>query len=229
VKERRGMAIEKNMQGDLPQIARTAFVHPTAALIGHVIVGKHVFIAPYAVLRADEPTPEDKVAPIIIHDRVNIQDGVVIHALAGSEVRVGPKTSLAHGALVHGPAILGRNCFVGFKSIVFKATLGNGSILMHNVLIENSIVPDNYSIPSGEVVRCENDLFHLVKVDAKLRAFANTIALTNITLARNYSNAARDRRLGPGRMPLVKKNTSGRIVPGYWENRERQLGWRGGK
>ncbi|NTW88556.1 MAG: carbonate dehydratase [Desulfobulbaceae bacterium] len=181
------MAIEKNTNGDYPEISRSAFIHQTAVLIGNIVVGKNVFIGPYAVIRADEPTIQKKVMPIIIGDGVNIQDGVIIHALAGSEVRVDSKTSLAHGALIHGPALIGRNCFIGFKSIVFRATVGDGSIVMHNSLVENCVIPNNCSIPSSGSIRSDQDLHNLIKVDKKLRAFADTIILTNINLALQYT------------------------------------------
>jgi carbonic anhydrase/acetyltransferase-like protein (isoleucine patch superfamily) len=58
-----------------PEVDDSAFVHPLAAVIGHVVIGKKVFVAPFASVRGDEGHP------IFLGDESNVQDGVVIHAL----------------------------------------------------------------------------------------------------------------------------------------------------
>jgi carbonic anhydrase len=117
----------RNHAGDKPVVAATATIHPSAVVIGNVLIGEKVFVGPNAVIRADEPCPAGKVEAIVIESEVNIQDGVIIHALGGSPVRIGKGSSLAHGAVIHGPCSVGENCFVGFKTVVFKADLGQGS------------------------------------------------------------------------------------------------------
>src|SRR5690606_6364259 len=93
--------IRKNPSGDLPVIAVTAFVDPTAILCGKVIVEDFVFIGPYAVIRADETDEAGNMEPIVIGERSNIQDGVVIHSKDGAAVIVGKRVSIAHRAIVH--------------------------------------------------------------------------------------------------------------------------------
>ena len=70
------MGLESNSLGHYPDIARTACVHPTAVLVGRVIVEEGVLIGPQAVVRADEPGPDGTVKPILIGREANIQDGV---------------------------------------------------------------------------------------------------------------------------------------------------------
>ena len=81
----------------------SAYVDPTAQLIGNVRVGENVFVGPNAVIRADEPGTNGKVQPIMIEAESNIQDGVLIHSMGGASVRIGPKASIAHGVVIHGP------------------------------------------------------------------------------------------------------------------------------
>ncbi len=180
------MPIERNPAGHRPRIARTAYVHATAVLIGNIVVGKNAFIGPLAVLRADESAGHGPVAPIIIGSRVNVQDGVIIHALGGTSVRVGSGTSLAHGALIHGPAAIGRNCFIGFRSMVFRATVGEGSVVLHDCHIENARLRRLSQVPSRTTILSPRDLVYAGRASKALRAFASGISRTNIRHARHY-------------------------------------------
>jgi len=75
--------ILENHAGDRPRIAPTAWVHPTAVVIGNVEIADRVLIDPNAVIRADEPGPDGTVGMIALEAEVNVQDGVIIHALGG--------------------------------------------------------------------------------------------------------------------------------------------------
>ncbi|MDY6896190.1 MAG: carbonic anhydrase, partial [Thermotogota bacterium] len=59
----------------LPEVDSSAFIHPVAAVIGHVFIGKRVMVAPFASVRGDEGQP------IFVGDESNVQDGVILHAL----------------------------------------------------------------------------------------------------------------------------------------------------
>ena len=130
--------IGKNVQTDFsskvcdPVIDPTAYVHPMGAVIGNVIIGKNVFVAPFAAVRGDEGQP------LHVGDDSNVQDGVVIHALETEEhgkpveknlmevggkkyaVYVGNRVSLAHQVQIHGPAVVLDDSFVGMKVLVFR-------------------------------------------------------------------------------------------------------------
>ncbi len=175
--------IYRNHAGDKPVVHPTATIHPSAVVIGNVQIGEKVFVGPNAVIRADEPCPEGKVEAIVIESEVNIQDGVIIHALGGSPVHIGNGVSLAHGSVIHGPCHVGNSCFVGFKSVVFKARIGEGVVIQHQALVEGVEIPDRMHVPSMAGVLTEADVQALKPVTAELSAFAEKVRKTNVFLA----------------------------------------------
>jgi len=189
------MVLESNANGDSPQIARTAYVHQSATLMGRVIVGEKVFVGPHAVLRADEPGPGGTVEPIVVGEGANVQDCVVVHALGGTGVMIGPGSSVAHAAVIHGPCEIGPHCFVGFGSVVFNATLGDGVIVMHRTLVEGVTVPSGLHVPSMTAVRYEEDVRRLTRAPVDIVAFAQKISRTNILLVEAELNTRTSRRL----------------------------------
>jgi len=123
------MAIVKELNGKKPIVGQRCFLAENAALIGEVTIGDDCSIWYGTVLRGD-------VNPIVIGDRVNIQDGAVIHTLyKRSVVEIGNDVSVGHNAVIHG-AKIGNNVLVGM-----------GAILM-----DNTVVPDNTVIGAGAVV-----------------------------------------------------------------------------
>jgi carbonic anhydrase/acetyltransferase-like protein (isoleucine patch superfamily) len=175
--------IYRNHAGDKPVVHPTATIHPSAVVIGNVQIGEKVFVGPNAVIRADEPCPEGKVEAIVIESEVNIQDGVIIHALGGSPVHIGNGVSLAHGAVIHGPCHVENNCFVGFKSVVFNARIGEGVVIQHQALVEGVEIPYRTHVPSMAGVLTEADVHALKPVTAELSAFAEKVRKTNVFLA----------------------------------------------
>lgn len=185
------MGFGQNTVGNHPQVARTACVHSSAVLIGNVHVGPKAFVGPNAVIRADEPGPDGKVAPIVIGEGSNVQDCVVIHALGGTRVEIAPGTSIAHGAVIHGPCDVGEGCFVGFNSVVFKATLGKGVIVLHQALVEAVTVPEGLCVPSMRAVRSQEEVLALAPAEADLSAFVEKVQKTNVLLAEAWGNRKR--------------------------------------
>lgn len=175
--------IHTNHAGQAPKIDQTAYIHSSAVIIGNVQIGAKVFVGPNAVIRADEPCAVGKVETIVIESEVNIQDGVIIHALGGSTVRIGKGASLAHGSVVHGPCDVGENCFIGFKSVVFNATLGCGVVIQHQALVEGVTFPECLHLPSMTAVLTEEDIRSLSPVSLELAAFADKVRRTNTFLA----------------------------------------------
>jgi carbonic anhydrase/acetyltransferase-like protein (isoleucine patch superfamily) len=160
----------------MPKINETAFVHPFAIVIGDCHLGQMVYMAPTAVCR------EDVGMPIVIKDYSNIGNGVILHAVEthfgehkidgmafsidgkklmandtefdnGYPLFVGSRVSLAHGAMVHGPAWIGNNTFVGMESTIFNAKIGNNvSIGVASTITGDVEVPDNRYLPPGSVI-----------------------------------------------------------------------------
>ena len=186
------MGLESNSAGDSPKIALTAFVHPTATLMGRVSIEDRAFVGPHAVLRADEPGPDGTVQPIIVGEEANVQDCVVVHALGGTGVKIGPRSSVSHAAVIHGPCQIGADCFIGFNSVVFNATLGVGVIVMHQALVEGVTIPSELHVPSMIAVRNEEDVRRLARATQEMISFAENVARTNVLLA----TAALDRKTG---------------------------------
>ncbi|MCU0589171.1 MAG: hypothetical protein MUF52_13580 [Syntrophobacteraceae bacterium] len=174
--------IRANQAGDMPRIDDGAYVCSSAIIVGKVEIGSRVFVGPNAVIRADEPGPDGRVQAVIVRDRANIQDGVIVHALGGSSVIIGKGASLAHGAVVHGPCLVGEDCFIGFNSVVFKASLGDGVIVMHLSLVEGVEVPPRVHVPSMSAVRSAADVSRLAPPPAELVGFAGRVRDMNVVL-----------------------------------------------
>ena len=152
--------VRPNPTGDWPKIDPTAFVDPSAQIIGHVRIGPNVYVGPQAVIRADETDAEGKVHPVMIETETNIQDGVLIHTRGGTSVTIGPRSSIAHGVIIHGPCVTGKECFVALRVVLYSATLEEGVWVGIGSIIMRTTVPSHTMIPAGSVVRCENDVRH---------------------------------------------------------------------
>ena len=153
------------------------------ALIGKVLVKEKKFIGPKAVIRADEPGPDGAVEPIVISDDANVQDGVVIHALGGTAVTIGPASSIAHAVVIHGPCEIGTNCFVAFNSVVFNAVLGDGVVVMHHAVVEGVTISSRLFVPSATAICSQQDVQRLEPAPLEVEAFARKVAQTNVSLA----------------------------------------------
>ncbi len=167
-----------------PRISRTAFVDPSATVIGDVVIGDGVYVAPHASVRADEPGSR-----IVIGPQSNIQDNVVIHALGGSSVRIGAGATIAHGAIVHGPCAIGEGCFVGFGAVVFRCTLLDGCVVLHRALVTQAMVPSSRLVGTGVIVDGGLNGTDLPEVPEDLRRFVESVRDVNLELARRYGRA----------------------------------------
>jgi len=152
--------LRPNPSGDWPKVDPTAFVDPSAQIIGNVHIGPKVFVGPQAVIRADEPDKDGKVHPIIIEAETNIQDGVIIHSRGGTKVIIGAKSSIAHGVIIHGPCIIGKGCFIALRSVLYKATLEDEVWVGLGSVILKVTIPSHTMIPAGSVIRSNTDIRH---------------------------------------------------------------------
>ena len=185
------MSLRPNPDGDTPQVDPTAYVDPSAQLIGHVTVGPRAYVGPNAVLRADEVDADGSVKAITIEAESNIQDGVIIHALAGSAVEIGSRTSIAHGAIIHGPCRIGNGCFVGFGATVFKAEVGEGAFLGARAVVEGVDIPGGVFVPSMTCVT-EDNVAELPEVDESQRQFMDKVVRANLKLTEEYLSLSRE-------------------------------------
>jgi carbon dioxide concentrating mechanism protein CcmM len=173
-----------------PDIHHTAYVHAFSNIIGDVRIGENVMIAPGISIRADEGDP------FSIGANTNIQDGVVIHGLEQGRVVgddgkpysvwIGKNSSITHMALIHGPAYVGDNCFIGFRSTVFNAKVGDGCVVMMHALIQDvELAPGKY-VPSGAIITNQEQADRLSDAQPDDRKFAAHIISINDSLRAGY-------------------------------------------
>ncbi|MGO2262579.1 gamma carbonic anhydrase family protein [Halomonas sp.] len=178
--------IRKNPRGDLPKIAPSAFVDPTAIICGLVVVEENVFIGPYAVIRADEVDENGYIDPIVIGANSNIQDCVVIHSKSGAKVTIGQRTSIAHRAIVHGPCTVGSNVFIGFNSVLFNCEVEDRCVVRYNAVVDGCHLPAGFYVRSTERIGPETDLTLLPQVPIEASEFSEDVARTNNDLVLGY-------------------------------------------
>ena len=170
-----------NSNNDYPQIDKSSYVDPTAVVIGKVRIGKNVFVAPGAVIRADEPNTS-----ILINDNCNIQDRVIIHALGNSSVIIGENTSLSHGCIVHGPCKIGKGCFIGFGSVIFRAFIKDNVFIKSLAVIEGVKIPNKKFIPNGAIISSPRTVVSLQSASKEEIAFAKRVTETNLRLVKGH-------------------------------------------
>lgn len=210
--------IRPNIQTDFnpnvtdPTISEFAYVDPLALVIGDCEIGRLVLVAPFAVCRADEGIP------IHVGDYSNMQDGVILHALEtgshgkniddrryssegsllrandtgfknGFAIYVGDKVSLAHGVQVHGPAYVGNDTFVGMKSLIFNAKIGNRVAIGVSSTVTNGVtIPDDKFVPPGTIVTTQAQADALpARVGSPYEEINKAVIHVNQELAKGYS------------------------------------------
>lgn len=140
-------------KGVSPVIDDTAFVAPTAAVIGDVVIGADSSVWFGAVLRGDE-------APIRIGRGSNVQDNAVLHCDHGSPMTIGDNVTIGHGAIVHG-ATIGDNVLIGMGAIVLDgAKIGDNCIVGAGAVVkERAEVPANSMLVGvpAKVIRTLDD------------------------------------------------------------------------
>ena len=110
------------INGVTPVVHPTAYVHPSAVLIGDVIVGPRCYIGPLASLRGD-------FGRLVLEEGANLQDTCVMHGFPGCDTVVERDGHIGHGAVLHGCRI-GRNALVGMNSVIMdNAVIGADSIV----------------------------------------------------------------------------------------------------
>jgi carbon dioxide concentrating mechanism protein CcmM len=197
-----------------PKIHETAYIHSFSNVIGDVRIGANVLIAPGTSIRADEG------GPFHIGSGSNVQDGVIIHGLEQSRVVgddghsysvwVGSNTAIAHMALLHGPAYVGNDCFIGFRSTIFNARLGQGCIVMMHALVQDVEIPPGKLVPSGAVITSQQQADRLPDVQASDRMLAAQVAgMSEALRSTDHSSAA----VAPGASasPAIDQSTAANV------------------
>ena len=124
----------------IPVVPAESYVHPTAVLIGDVILGKGVYVGPNASLRGD-------FGRIVVKDGANIQDNCVMHGFPGQDTVVEEDGHIGHGAILHG-CVIGRNALVGMSAVIIDgASIGENSIVGASAFVKaRADMPANHLI-----------------------------------------------------------------------------------
>ena len=111
-----------SLEGVIPVVDPSAYVHPSAVLIGDVIVGPGCYIGPAACLRGD-------FGRIVLQAGANVQDTCVIHGFPEQETVVEENGHIGHGAVLHS-CVVRRDALVGMNAVVMdEAEVGEQAIV----------------------------------------------------------------------------------------------------
>lgn len=137
------MALIKEVRGFIPEIGDNTYMAENATIIGDVVIGKDCSIWFNTVLRGD-------VNSIRIGNRVNIQDGSVLHTLyQKSVVEIGDDVSIGHNVVIHG-AKIENGALIGMGAIVLDhAVIGEGAIIAAGSVVLSGTQVEPGSIYAG--------------------------------------------------------------------------------
>ena len=142
-----------SINGVTPVVDATAFVHPSAVLIGDVLVGAGCYIGPCACLRGD-------FGRIDVRARVNLQDCCVMHGFPGTDTVVEEEGHIGHGAILHG-CVVQKNALVGMNAVVNdNAVIGESAIVAAMAFVKAGMIVPPRTLVAGvpaKVVRTLTD------------------------------------------------------------------------
>ena len=127
--------------GKVPQIHESAFIAPTAVIIGDVTIGEGSNIWFGAVL-------SETWSSLFVERNTSIQENVTIHNQVGSTVDIGDDCIIGHHAMIHGPCTIGNGCLVGIgANVLHGSKMGEGAIIgAGGVLIGKEIPPRTLAV-----------------------------------------------------------------------------------
>ncbi|WP_296058347.1 phenylacetic acid degradation protein PaaY [uncultured Amphritea sp.] len=140
-----------SIDGITPVVDPTAYVHPTAVLIGDVIVGPGCYVGPAACLRGDFGRLELKKG-------ANLQDTCVMHGFPGTDTVVEEDGHIGHGAVLHG-CVIGKNALVGMNSVIMDgAVIGESAIVAAMSFVKASMDVPARTLVAGSPARVIKEL-----------------------------------------------------------------------
>lgn len=139
------------IDGIVPVVDPTAFVHPTAVLIGDVIVGAGCYVGPCASLRGD-------FGRLVLEPGANLQDTCVMHGFPGTDTVVGEDGHIGHGAVLHGCKV-GRNALIGMNAVIMdNAVIGESAMVAACAFVRAGVEIPARSLAAGMPARVIRDL-----------------------------------------------------------------------
>lgn len=139
------------IDGVTPVVHPDAYVHPSAVLIGDVIVGPGCYVGPVCSLRGD-------FGRLILEEGANVQDTCVMHGFPGTDTLIEADGHVGHGAVLHGCTIK-RDAMVGMNAVVMDgAVIGESAIVAAMSFVKaNFILPDRH-LAMGSPARVAREL-----------------------------------------------------------------------
>ena len=138
-----------SIDGVTPVVDPSAFVHPSAVLIGDVSVGPGCYVGPGASLRGD-------FGHIELHANSNVQDCCILHGFPGTGTIVEEDGHIGHGAVLHGCTVQ-RNGLVGMNAVVNdNAVIGESAMVAAMAFVKAGfVVPPRMLVAGvpGKIVR----------------------------------------------------------------------------
>ena len=130
------------VNGVTPVVDPSAFVHPSAVLIGDVIVGARCYVGPTASLRGDFGRIEMRAG-------ANIQDCCVMHGFPGTDTVVEEEGHIGHGAILHG-CVVRRNALVGMNAVINdNAEVGESAIVAAMAFVKAGMIVPPRTLVAG--------------------------------------------------------------------------------
>jgi phenylacetic acid degradation protein len=139
------------INGIIPVVDPTAFVHPSATLIGDVIVGPGCYVAPHASLRGD-------FGRIVLERGSNVQDCCVMHGFPGTDTVIEEDGHIGHGAILHG-CVVKKNAMVGMNAVVMDgAVIGESAIVAACAFVKAGMVVPPRTLAIGTPAKVAREL-----------------------------------------------------------------------
>jgi phenylacetic acid degradation protein len=150
------------INGVTPVVDPTAYVHPSAVLIGDVLVAAGCYIGPAACLRGD-------FGRIDIRAGANLQDTCIAHGFPGTDTIVEEDGHVGHGAVLHG-CVVRRNALIGMNAVINdSAEIGESAIVAAMAFVKARMVVPARTLVAGipaRVIRTLNDTELAWKIEA---------------------------------------------------------------
>ena len=130
----------RSLRGIAPRIAVSAYVDPSAVVIGDVAIGERSSVWPHVSVRGD-------TGLITVGEESNIQDNSVLHLDEGVPLVIGDRVTVGHAVVLHG-CVIEDESLIGIGAIVLNhARIGKGA-----VVAAGALVPEGMQVPPGMLV-----------------------------------------------------------------------------
>lgn len=182
-----------SIDGVTPVVDPSSYVHPSAVLIGDVVVGANCYIGPCASLRGD-------FGRIVLQDGANVQDSCVMHGFPGTDTLVEVNGHIGHGAILHGCQVR-RGALVGMNAVVNdNAEIGEQAIVAAMAFVRAQMIVPPRTLVAGAPARIVRALTD-EELAWKAEGTASYRELTRRSLATMTATVALERP-EPGRKRL---------------------------